>query len=167
MFWMLFTGTRASVIQFTPALFSCETVCAYLYSHAVTETVNNVSQYNTGWTDWNCVELDNRDLHFCSPVIHSFHIGCTWKVFKNSVYNRAKCWYEWGNTQRGASLAVSLHAGTLLVSWLEWWWYCTKTSWETWQQLVSLHAGTFLGQVMYKNLIKTRWASELKKNGID
>ena len=26
---------------------------------------------------------------------------------------------------------------------------------------------TVLGQVMYKNLIKTRWASELKKNGID
>ena len=60
MFWMLFSGTRASVIQFTPALFSCGTVCAYLYSHAVTETVSNVSQYNTGWTDWKCVELDNR-----------------------------------------------------------------------------------------------------------
>ena len=136
MFWMLFSGTRASVIQFTPALFSCETVCAYLYSHAVTETVNNVSQYNTGWTDWKCVELDNRiftSVLLCFILFTLVAHENFWKLKLGEVLVRVGQ-YPAGSFISSVTACWDL-TGTLLVSWLEWWWYCTKTSCETWQQL--------------------------------
>ena len=62
------------------------------------------------------------------------------------MYNRAKCWYEWGNTQRGASLAVSLHAGTLLGPYLYLGWndggIAQRQVGRLDNSFVSLHAGT-------------------------